>query len=233
MSDIKLKSRPRRPAVSADQAVLNERGSRLKRVRLMMDLSRKAFSRKYGISSGTLRGWEDGITTGLTDKNIHRLMPVFKEAGVHCSIGWLLHGAGSAPVVPKTKHPETTVSSESPLLNTDTAIAAEIELFCKHHPQQAIYMQVSDDGMEPYYREGEYVAGARLFGDAIDSVIGQHCIVETQMGEILLRLVRAGSKKDCYTLQCLNSLTHHLSPTLFDVALISAAPVVWYRRRTV
>jgi hypothetical protein len=230
MSDIKLKSRPRKPAVSADQAVLDERGHRLKRVRMMMELSRKAFERKYGISSGTLRGWEDAMTTGLTEKNVHRLVPVFKEAGVQCSIGWLLHGAGSAPVVPKTKHPEVADLSDSPLLNADAAIAAEIELFCKHHPQQAIYMQVSDDGMEPYYHEGEYVAGTRVFGDAIDSIVGQHCIVETQMGEILLRLVRAGSKKDCYTLQCLNLSTRQPSPTLFDVALMSAAPVMWHRR---
>jgi HTH-type transcriptional regulator, cell division transcriptional repressor len=213
-------------AEDRDPSSLAARGNRLKRIRRLMGLTREDVRKKYGISDGTLRGWEDARLTGLTEKNVVRLLPVFEGECIQCSIGWLLHGEGTSPMVLNNKNLSERGGAQ---LDLTLALTKEINLFCEHHPH-AVYLQVSDDGMEPYFRIGDYVAGERLYQQAIHKALGEQCIVETQMGEILVRSLRAGSKENHYTLQCLNSLTSHSAPTLYDIELLSAAPVIWHRR---
>ena len=190
-----------------------------------MGLTREDFREKYGISAGTLRGWEEARLTGLTEKNVERLIPVLKGESVQCSIGWLLHGEGTSPMaLDKATLPKIQNPSEQ-----NTALAAELDVFCKHHAH-AVYIKIEDDGMEPFYQQGSYVAGERLYQEGIDTAIGEHCIIETQNGEILLRMLREGTQKDKYTLQCVNLTTQLRNPILYDVDLLSAAPVIWYRR---
>jgi transcriptional regulator with XRE-family HTH domain len=227
MSDIQLGSHTKKGknsvnTIDLDPSSFAARGNRLIRIRKLMGLTREDFHEKYGISSGTLRGWEEARLTGLSEKNVTRLMPVLEGENIQCSIGWLLHGEGSSPLV-LDKAAKKNSSEQK------TALAEEIDVFCKHH-LQAVYIQVADDGMEPYYYEGDYVAGERLYQKDMHTAIGQHCIVETQQGEVLLCTLRAGTEKNKYTLQCVNLDPKLRNPILYNVELLSAAPVIWYRR---
>lgn len=190
-------------------------------VRHMVNMSRNDLE-QYDLSAETLKNWELGRSSGLSDNGARRIVTVFKEIGVEVSVGWLLYGRGTPPVIPN----ELSQSSGELLQNEGEGLLfpEEISVFCKRSPH-AICMQVEDDGMEPYYCVGDYVAGKRLYRDAIHTVVGRNCIVETQMGEILLRRVREGKKKGYYSLLCLNALTTHLEQFFYEVELISAAPV--------
>jgi hypothetical protein len=111
-------------------------------------------------------------------------------------------------------------------------VPAEIQLFCEQNPQ-AFYMKVIDDGMEPVYTINDYVVGERHHGEDIKKTIGKYCIVETQMGEILLRRVRESTEEARYTLQCINILTSVPHPVLYDIELASTAPVILHRKMRV
>jgi hypothetical protein len=208
-------------------------GKRLERVRRMTGLDRTDLYAKYGISAGTLRSWESARHPGLTEKGARKMLKVFEAEGIQCSLAWLLDGTGHPPSVLEQSfikdglipHRNNTQIEEAETI----AFTQELAVFHKHHPH-GIDLQIPDDSMAPIYLTGDYVAGERQFHDAIRSVIGQTCIVETQMGKILLRSLREGTKKDHYTLQCLNLSSTHGTPTLYDVELVSAAPVVWHRK---
>jgi HTH-type transcriptional regulator, cell division transcriptional repressor len=229
----RVKSRPMRvlPSTFENLSGPDARARRLERIRMMTGLDRPGVQNGYGISAGTLRSWESGRHPGLTEKGAKRMLELFQKEGIQCSLAWLMHGQGNIPVVLAESFIKEGVIPEEqqkqPFENA--ALAEEIAVFCKHHPQ-AIYFQVADDAMEPFYFEGDYVAGVRLHHESIHTLIGQTCIVETQQGEMLIRSLRPGTKKNCYTLQCLNIATCHTAPTVYDIELVSAASVIWHRR---
>src|SRR5687767_7627226 len=73
------------------------RGRRLKSLRKMADLSRKAMTLKYQISASTVQAWEEGKSEGLTVKGAQRIIAALKEEGVFCTLEWLLKGEGQSP----------------------------------------------------------------------------------------------------------------------------------------
>ena len=73
-----------------------ERGRRLKLLRSMTGLPRKALEQKYHISASTIQSWEDAKAGGLTEKGAKRVIQVFHKEGIQCSLNWLLHGLGHA-----------------------------------------------------------------------------------------------------------------------------------------
>ncbi|MFU8797197.1 MAG: hypothetical protein ACNA7Y_00605, partial [Gammaproteobacteria bacterium] len=153
---------------------------------------------------------------------------------IQCSIGWLLQGTGVQPAIlneaSANKRQAIPSSRFQNNIQIHTAISREIAVFCESYPD-ALYIEVIDDGMEPYYFKGDYVAGKRYYREDIPTIaVGKYCIVETQMGDILLRHLRHGSKEGYYSLQCTNLLTSVSEPLLYDVELASAAPVIWHRR---
>jgi transcriptional regulator with XRE-family HTH domain len=207
------------------------RGERLIRMRGMLHLTRDQFEKEYNISADTLKNWELGRNTGLTLQGGKRVIEAFKKAGIHCSIGWLLEGVGAAPFILHStlSNKENAASNVAESEKSYAVLAPEMELFCEKNPR-AFCIQVVDDGMEPYYSVDDYVAGERHYDEEINKTIGQYCIVETQMGEILLRRVRESLKTGRYSLQCINILTSVSTPLIYDVELASAAPVQLHRK---
>lgn len=203
-----------------------ERGKRLSQARRMSGLSRAEIEEKYAIKAPSLKSWEAGRYTGLTEKGARRMSSVLKQEGIQCTVGWLMSGEGSPPTVIQTELPRG--KNKKAFLN-DPSLLPEIEFFKQHH-LNAICVQITDDGMEPHYRIGDYVAGERYYQDAISQAMGHVCIVETQMEGVLIRLVRKGSREGLYNLQCLNVYTELPKPVLYDVELSSAAPIIWHRR---
>ena len=100
MPEMKRKKTTKVSQTSVNEAMSSkaERGERLKRLRLMAGFSsRKAFENKYNISANTLRSWEDGIHTGLTEQGAKRILLALRSEGIRCSVGWLLQGVGNGP----------------------------------------------------------------------------------------------------------------------------------------
>lgn len=201
------------------------RGKRLKTLRKLADLTREDIAQHYEISSSTLRSWEDGRATGLTEQGARRIIAAFKNEGIQCSIGWLLYGKGNPPSIENA----VLQTPKIPLVNKKTEIMSELNYFINRH-SNATYCIIQDDAMEPFFFKGDYTAGNQRYADAIEELVGQHCIVETKSGEKHVRLLRKGSKPNHYHLLCLNPKTTVELPTLYNVSLVSAAPVIWWRK---
>lgn len=213
-------------------STIKARGRRLKSLRKMADLSRKYLTTKYRISSSTLQSWEEGKAGGLTVKGAQKILLALRQEGVYCTAEWLLQGTGQSPHVSdkvylgKDLSLETTPSSP----NDHDVIIKELNTF-RQLNRDVLDMVIIDDGMSPFYQKGDRVAGKRYFGDAAkEAVIDRDCIVETKSGEILCRRVRKGQKDDLFHLQCIYPETTVPTPFLYDVPILSAAPVIWHRK---
>jgi len=192
------------------------RGERLKSLRLMAGLSRKAMADKHDLSSGTLQGWEDGRYGGLTNRGAQRFLEVIRNEGVYCSFDWLMHGQGVGPLlVNNLKVTDSPVAAAGPGDEGDDQVAMldELAYFRQRH-STAVDLIVSDDAHLPFYRQGDIVAGLPLYGDDTKAAIDHHCIIQTVDGNKALRLLIGGDQDD------------NGSNIEF------AAPIIWHRRKS-
>lgn len=207
------------------------RGVRLKTIRAMTGLTRQEFEKKYAISASTVQSWEAAKAGGLTERGAMRLLPLFRQEGISCSMDWLLHGIGDPPQL--LNEFSSNYVMETPaeyfVLSESKVIIRELLIFRKMN-ENPIDFQIKDDGMGPHYAIGDYVAGKRRYKQDIASVIGMNCIVQTSSNEVLFRRVQQASKSGLFNLICTNLNTTVALHTMYDQDLISAAPVIWHRR---
>lgn len=209
------------------------RAKRLKSLRKMTSLSRKAFSAKHLISQGTMQNWETARFGGLTEKGARNVLEALRKEGIHCAFEWLMYGIGTGPTLSDMLYNsngrgERRTRREQP---NPQALESELTKFKQLH-RNAVHLEVQDDFMAPIFQPGEIVAGKRRIGDAISTVVGKYCIVDTNKGETLLRYVRPGSTAGSYNLWCINPDCSAAQPLMYDVSLVSAAPVIWTRRQS-
>ena len=225
--------------VTDQKSNAESRGKRLKSLRMMTGLSRKALDEKYNISASTIQSWEDAKAGGLTEKGARRVITVFKKEGIRCSLDWLLYGIGYPPQLSNKLFDEdeegSTGGSGTPLsggevANEDRAIINELLVFRQNNPD-AVEFIIADDGMSPFYSVGDYVAGKRRTGQAVESIVGLDCVVETMENEILFRRIKPSSKPGTYNLVCTNMESSVKEPIMYDREILNAAPVIWHRRK--
>lgn len=204
-----------------------ERAKRVHSLRTMTGLSRREFAKRYGVAPGTLQHWEDINGNGLTEKGAHRLIKALQSSGIYCSFEWLMHGSGKGPYAEQTNNTFSALSFEPN--NESNNIKQELALFYQHY-KEAIDCIIQDDGMWPVYKINDHVAGHRIYGHAIDDYIGQECIVMTVDGDLLVRELRRSELPNHYTLACINPRTSINKPIIYDIQLVSAAPILWLRR---
>jgi transcriptional regulator with XRE-family HTH domain len=180
-------------------------GRRIKMTRTLAGLSRKDLEDKFGISMHTLQSWELGRNP-LTDKTASKLVEIFHNTGVSCSMQWLLEGVGKSPALLEsefTPYPPLD-QNITPLLDKENTIQKEIDFFRMNNPN-AVVIMVSDDTMEPGYRQGDFVGGNQyIIPQQINECMGHDCIVETSEGIFFRRLMQ---RKNGYALVCLNPHT--------------------------
>lgn len=210
------------------------RGKRLKSLRMMAGLSRKALEDKYVLSASTMQSWEDAKAGGLTEKGAKRAIDVFRQEGIRCAVEWLLYGIGLPPQLSdklfQHQVQEEEGSDTKGIINEERAIVNELLAFRQHNPD-AVEFIVADDGMSPFYAKGDYVAGKRRYTDMIEHLIGLDCIIETKENEVALRRLKAGVQPGLYTLICINLDSTVSEYASHDRELLSAAPVIWHRRK--
>ena len=202
------------------------RGKRLRRLRNMSNLSRHDIEEKYAISANTLKGWEIGRHGGLTERGACKLLTAFIEEHVFSTIDWLLYDIGIGPYLLK-ENKQIDIPTHKTF--EEQTIIHELLLFRQTYPNVTTFV-VNDDAMEPCYSRGEYVAGIKRLGETCKRLIGTDCIVQTHDGKLLLRRLHQYAEQG-YLLTCLNPHTYTKNPVIYNAQLISAAPVMWQRKK--
>lgn len=202
------------------------RGIRIKSIRKTLKMSRKALGLKYDIPPGTIQNWEDGRFGGLTEKGAKKMMYAFLQEGIACNLEWLMYGTSQNPLKQQNALSQQIEVETFPL--DSVAIVRELECFYQFN-RNAVDAIVADDSMTPYFYPGDHVAGRRYFGKEIQRLMGQNCIVQTELGQVLVRKLQKGKIDNSYRLICCNPET--MMQSLDNVKLFSAAPVIWIRRK--
>lgn len=216
-----------------------QRAMRIMGIRKSLGLSRREFTKNFGIAAGTLQHWErpDDLS-GLTEKGAEKLAKLLLNAGVQVSAEWLLYGIGAQPVIPEDKDRKNIIQpkgkpkaglKKKKVSGTASTIEQELQHFHELY-DDVVSLKVTDDGMEPVLYEGDYVAGIRLYKDDIKKAIGKDCIVMTEGGELHARHLVASDIPGLYDLKCRNFDARVKQPIIYDASLVFAAPVVWVRR---
>ena len=208
---------------------LVERAKRVLSLRKMTHLSRQKFEKRFGVATSTLQHWEDPKKNGLTIKGAKRLVSLVQQMNIYCTVEWLMQGTGNGPQILASVHAENISPAKISEIPEMEQIASELALFKQHYPE-VIHTVVNDDSMEPRFTPGEYVAGIRRYRQAINELIGQDCIIVTKEGEILVRRLKSTEIPGFYTLASINMHTSVSKPFLYQVELVSAAPIIWNRR---
>ncbi len=212
------------------------RGERVKRLRNLSNLSRQEMCEGNDLNVNTLKGWEIGRYGGLTVKGADKLLQRVAQEGVICNMDWLLYEIGSGPSINsdyiKTKEFVNLDNTElqANFTKEDKYIAEELMLFRSHY-KHTVDLIINDDGMLPIYQAGDYVAGVPYFQEKIANLIGENCIVQTASGHLLVRQLRKGNHENAYNLICINTATSVEQPVMYNVNIISAAPITWQRRK--
>ena len=211
-------------------------GERLRRARVLAGLTtRREFEKKYKISANTLQGWEQGKNP-LSEKGAKRVIEAFKWEGLLCSIEWLIHGTGMPPRpydmlnagVKNGVQKENVMSEQN--IREEEVIYREKQLF-KEQNVNSIILTIVDDAMEPYYHTGDHVGGVQVYNAEMDRFIGNMCVVELENNVIVPRLLQKGSKEGLYNVCCTNPKTTASPLNYYDAKVISAAPILWHRRK--
>ena len=214
-----------------------DRAKRLKTLRKIAGLSRQDLGRDYEVAYGNFQNWENARFRGLSENGAKTILHACKMSGVEANLAWVMYGAEPGPIVTEkfyTKNNPTLAITAIADAKEDAdvvKIARELLLFQQNFQQKVLALMVQDDGMEPGYLIGEYVAGNILSDEDIFQVVNQDCIVESE-GKLWLRQLRAGSKKGLYDLVCNNPRTK-TKPIISDVEITRVAPILWVRRRSV
>ncbi|HVV68588.1 MAG TPA: hypothetical protein VHE99_06110 [Gammaproteobacteria bacterium] len=214
--------------INDPQSTTIARGKRLEVLRRMVRLTRKEFTQKYGISANTIESWETGKYGGLTIQGAQRMLPAFRREGIYCTLNWLMHGVGQPPRLTNLQFSDTHESEQPSSPQLADAITQELLTFRNCNGDTADLL-VNDDGMEPRYKKGDYVAGIRYTGTKIQYLVNQDCIVQTKNNEVLLRRVKLNSEPNRYDLLCTNLESVVPTSTLYAQTLTWAAQVIWHR----
>lgn len=210
-----------------------ERGKRLRLVRKMTGLTLDELSSKYNFGISTIKYWECAKNQGLSSKGAKKIITAMQDEGVQCSYMWLMHGIGLPPQFLDVHYnlgAKNIIGIEQSTFEEEKSIEHEIKLFCEKI-YNAIALTIFDDGMEPFYSVSDGVGGKRLYGEELVKAVGKNCIVETVDHQLLCRRVAEGTSPDNFNLYCINPNTIVSPPHIYDVGLLSAAPIsrIWRR----
>jgi transcriptional regulator with XRE-family HTH domain len=220
---------------SQDDSLISPKakGERLKRIRHLANLTREELCAGSEINLTTLISWEVGRFGGLSAKGASRVIQRVASEGVYCSSEWLLYDIGAGPEVRadyrKTQY-QPEIDNDIRISSDDSILIEELMLFRKLN-KHAIDFIIEDDVMFPHYSIGDYVAGTKRFGVKISSLVSWDCIVQINDGRIVMRKLQLGPRNNSYNLISTNLQTKAKDAIIYDVELISAAPILWHRRK--
>ncbi len=203
----------------------HDRAQRLLYIRKeILKITRDELSRFSNISPNSLQNWEQMRNKGLTEEGAKRLVEAFKQKGVNCTVEWLMYGTGLSP----SGHCDSGSIPQS--INEDELIEKELTYF-KQLNGNVLSHIVSDDSMLPVLWPGDYVAGKYYEGDTVKHAVDLPCIIETNQGNKLIRILQAGDEPNSYNLVCPNN-NSYVKKFIANIEVRKAAPILWIRRRS-
>ena len=211
----------------------NTPGGRLKYVREnILKLSRVFLSQKYGLSVNTLIAWELERVR-ITEDAITRCINIYGSEGVVLTKRWILTGIGASPqhLFELNRYLKNkSVENESANEDDSIALSKEIDFFISLSSNSVVILVANND-MLPLYSSGDYVGGRHKFGKHIEQCIGKDCIIQTLDGSTYVRRIIKNMKTKNYNLTCLNPNWYgSQEPVVFNVEIVSAAPIIWHRK---
>lgn len=215
----KQKKYTKKVVVTDDLSTPEARGDRLRCIRNMANLKREEMCASDDLNINTYKGWEIARYGGLPVDGAERVIRRVAREGVVCSLEWLLHGKNQGPYsIPK----DTLLIKNKKSNENYQDIIKEIMAFQSCH-KNTTYIEIQDDGMLPIYEKGDFIAGIKKYGDEINFLLRENCIVQTTDGNQVARCLRASKLKNKYTLMCINSKTEIDTPVIYDVEIEYAA----------
>lgn len=219
----------KKKVIISENSTPEARAERLKKIRNMANLTREQLCNDDTININTYKGWEIARYGGLPMDGASLVINRVSKEGVICTPEWLIYGIGIGPYVLadyKIAQQDKQIKNKSlKLSNQLTLICNEILLF-KNQFSNTIDCQITDDALSPTFTKGDFVAGIKFFNDLIVNVLNQNCIIQLRTGEILVRNLRRSQKPNSYMLLSTNPNTTLSNPTLYDVEVSSAAPIL-------
>lgn len=205
-------------------AIAKAKGQRLQRLRHLANLKRAEVAAKYdSIKFNTLRNWELGEYKGIPRKSAEKMLLIYEQEGIICTLDWLMTGRGIGPrIIDKTnlKNPDNNQTPKKKQ-QQEKQIIQELLNFRNTTPNSTDYF-VNNDNMSPCFLPGDYLGGIKYYGEDINQLIGQNCIVQTQNNQTLLCHLENSPTKNYYALT-----TNQMQKT---TQLITAAQITWLRR---
>jgi len=212
--------------ITDENATPQKRAERLKRVRNLANLTRKAMAEHDSLNVNTLKAWELGRYGGLPKDGAQKVIERVAKEGVLCSLDWLLYGKGFGPQV--THDQVFSTSLDATILTETQKIAEESLLFKKHYPEAIVY-HVIDDGMSPYFNIGDVVLSHQKETQINKNLHSKNCIVQLNDGRLLLRNLRL-TPEGKINLICLNPNTGVDEPAIHNAIITFAGEVIWHRK---
>jgi transcriptional regulator with XRE-family HTH domain len=145
-------------------------GSRIKKIRIFLKLSRSAF--EPNISSSTLRHWEND-TYEPKDVSLLDLIETFKKHGATVSTSWIKTGKGSPPKINGIsisptfddeiylKNQKSGSELEKDILEKDEILFRDVNRI-KGLYAHCDSLLVCTSEMSPRFKVGDYVFGAKI-----------------------------------------------------------------------
>ncbi|HQS83727.1 MAG: hypothetical protein B7Y25_02200 [Alphaproteobacteria bacterium 16-39-46] len=210
------------------------RAYRLKMVRRLSGFTLQEVPQKLGISKHTFYAWESGRNP-IRDKAIPKIIRAFRQVGIYCTEDWLMRGEGLSPrlnceILDTFEGSQDKISETIEDFHANMAIFSEIRMFQKVNKNTDVKCLL-DDAMLPFYERGDYVGGVRFFEEDIyEKALNRNCIIETKQGDSFIRRLSQGSFSGLYHLNALNLNSRTENCLITNVAILSAAPIVWHRK---
>jgi hypothetical protein len=197
----------------------NTPGERLRYLRSLTRLERKAFGGLYDIPEGSLRLWENSKST-ITKKAINRCIKAYLQEDINATYEWIQYGKGDTP-----KHDRTLFSfnNDSSTLSSiiTTNIADDFSYFRKTYPGCVLF-EITTEEMGPVYKKGDFVMG-KINNKELKEVHLKDCIIQLSSGQIRFRKVFL-SPQNHINLYPINPLD--FAEPIFNAQIESIAPVV-------
>lgn len=208
------------------------KGGRLQQLRNLARFTQNDIANLANVSLSGYKGWEMGRHGGLPEKRAIFLVPIFQAEGINCNFEWLMYGVGNPPIKNQGYCPtDNKVSHQifEKFAKTEKEHIQDELNFFRNNYLNSLDLIIPDDAMAPQFLPNDIIAGIKLSNKNFHRAIGLNCIIQTMAGDILLRQLQKGIKKDRYTLLCTN-LTSLQETILHEVELINVAPVLWHRK---
>lgn len=213
--------------LKSEEALLHQRGARLRLLRNMTGMTQAAFGKLCQVSEPSIRLWEKSQTTILSEKGALKIINGLKSLGIDCSLDWILSGIGDLPInqLFLTLTTQSEVNEEKVSFGT---LQPEINLFSKNHTGSIVTI-VEDNTMEPFLQKNDIVGGTKLYGESMDHGLNRICIIEDAYKNIFIRRIIKNLSNQVFRLGITNLNVNTNEAPIIDTKLLSVAIIsrIW------